>query len=386
MRSWQLLLYCFLFFFGSRIDCQTLELVQVLFRHGDRSPTDPFPNDVNNAYWIETTEGFGMLSNIGKQQHKALGQYLRQRYDGFLNSSYDHRQFSIDSTDVDRTLMSAYCNLAGLYPPSGNQVWNPAIAWQPIPVHTRPTESDYVLSTDSSCPKYDYLFDQVKNSPELVAINLENKYLYEFVTNQTGFYVYDIFSLNHVTDALYCDQCHNLTWPSWVPPLWDQMWHLHDIKFRYEYAVPELSRLKGGNLLGTFISNMKVKSTGIEPTVKVLFFSSHDSTLAAFLGALQLFNDITPPYASAIILELYKDASDVYSVQISYRNDTKVEPYLLTIPNCSNLCPLDQFINLTAPMVPEDIVNECFIIPTAPLFPLHYLSHMYQGILATVGF
>lgn len=31
--------------------------------------------------------------------------------------------------------MSAQANLAGLFPPTGDQVWNPDIRWQPIPVH-----------------------------------------------------------------------------------------------------------------------------------------------------------------------------------------------------------------------------------------------------------
>ena len=43
--------------------------------------------------------------------------------------------------------MSAYCNLAGLYPPEGTQVWSTDIKWQPIPVHTRSYDMDPVSST-----------------------------------------------------------------------------------------------------------------------------------------------------------------------------------------------------------------------------------------------
>ena len=44
--------------------------------------------------------------------------------------------------------MSAECNLAGLFPPQGSQVWNDEIPWQPVPVHTVTRESDYVSSLD----------------------------------------------------------------------------------------------------------------------------------------------------------------------------------------------------------------------------------------------
>ena len=53
-------------------------------------------------------------------------------------------QIFIRSTDCDRTLMSAEANLAGLYPPEGQQMFNPNISWQPIPVHTVPESEERV--------------------------------------------------------------------------------------------------------------------------------------------------------------------------------------------------------------------------------------------------
>lgn len=53
-------------------------------------------------------------------------------------------QIYVRSTDLDRTLMTAQAVLAGLYPPSGEQEWNPDIKWQPIPVHTIDPSKDVV--------------------------------------------------------------------------------------------------------------------------------------------------------------------------------------------------------------------------------------------------
>lgn len=61
-----------------------------------------------------------------------------------LSANYSRYQVNITSTDVDRTLMSAAADLAGLFPPQGNEIWNTDIPWQPIPVHTMPASEDYV--------------------------------------------------------------------------------------------------------------------------------------------------------------------------------------------------------------------------------------------------
>lgn len=43
--------------------------------------------------------------------------------------------------------MSAEANLAGLYPPRGQDMFNPNISWQPIPVHTVPESGEKVSSS-----------------------------------------------------------------------------------------------------------------------------------------------------------------------------------------------------------------------------------------------
>ena len=59
--------------------------------------------------------------------HYKLGKYLRNRYKNLLSDTYDENDIYIRASDVDRTMMSAMSNLAGLYPPKRDQIWNPQV-------------------------------------------------------------------------------------------------------------------------------------------------------------------------------------------------------------------------------------------------------------------
>ena len=56
----------------------------------------------------------------------------------------------------------------------------------------------------------------------------------------------------------------------------------------------------------------------------------HDTTVAALSQAMGIFNDLHPPYASAIIVELHASDSG-YLVKTFYRNDSTVEPYSMEV-------------------------------------------------------
>jgi len=78
------------------------------------------------------------------RQHYELGQWLRNHYKNLLVNDYTRDDIYIQSTDVDRTLMSAMSNLAGMYPPTERRQFDENLAWAPIPVHTIPEHEDYV--------------------------------------------------------------------------------------------------------------------------------------------------------------------------------------------------------------------------------------------------
>ena len=53
----------------------------------------------------------------------------------------------------------------------------------------------------------------------------------------------------------------------------------------------------------------------LEPSErKVFMYSAHDTTVAVFLSALKIFNNIQPPYCALVMVELHQapDTSEYY--------------------------------------------------------------------------
>lgn len=93
----------------------------------------------------------------GKDQQYDLGQFLRQRYDGFIDRQYDMDEIHVLSSDTDRSLMSAEANIAGFYPRTavlratreGSQSGfeSSKLDIQLVPIHTVPKHADKVMIT-----------------------------------------------------------------------------------------------------------------------------------------------------------------------------------------------------------------------------------------------
>uniref|UniRef100_A0A8C6AUP0 acid phosphatase n=1 Tax=Monodon monoceros TaxID=40151 RepID=A0A8C6AUP0_MONMO len=315
------------FWLDRGVGAKELRFVTLVLRHGDRSPIETFPNDpIKESSW---PQGFGQLTQLGMEQHYELGQYIRKRYEKFLNKSYKHEQVFVRSTDIDRALMSAMTNLAALFPPEGISVWNPSLPWQPIPVHTVPVSEDR-----------DFI---------------------EILPKFTGYHDQDLFGIwSKVYDPLFCEGVHNFTLPSWATEDTMTKLEISELSLLSLYGIhrqKEKSRLQGGVLVKEILYHMKSATQPLNHR-KLIIYSAHDTTVSALQMALDVYNGILPPHASCHLTELYFEKGE-YFIEMYYRNETQHEPHPLTLPGCTPSCPLTKFAELVAPVIPQDWSTEC---------------------------
>ena len=65
----------------------------------------------------------------------------------------------------------------------------------------------------------------------------------------------------------------------------------------------------------------------------------HDTTVAALLSAMGLFNGISPQYASAVVAELHENPKNTFYVNLFYKNQTYTDTFVpLTLPGKILLC------------------------------------------------
>jgi len=81
------------------------------------------------------------------------------------------------------------------------------------------------------------------------------------------------------------------------------------------------------------------------------------------LTALDDYNDIIPPFASAIIFELHRynatNNTSNYFVKVVYRNSTKTDLVKLRPFGLPVVCKLENFIANSQKYIPDDIKQEC---------------------------
>ncbi|KAK5983557.1 Histidine acid phosphatase, partial [Trichostrongylus colubriformis] len=214
-----------------------------------------------------------ILFQLGMRQQYALGKVLRKRYmtgtNPFLDKRYHSKQVYIRSTDVNRTLISAYSNIAGMFASgvAGKDYPNETnwpTGWTPIPVHTLPEDEDHAGNVFAPCPRAVQLDEELQRSKEFKQIAQDNKDFLDYLSKNTGMTV-DLRNLYQINDVHHIETLYNMSQPAWMTDeVSKRLRNLTSLVNEYTYGigepyVPELIRLRGGPLLRDIVDRMNHK-------------------------------------------------------------------------------------------------------------------------------
>lgn len=335
-----------------------LKLVNVVFRHGDRTPDDNgyelYPNDPFLKYDFYPT-GLGELTNKGKAREYQLGQFLRTKYDKFLGKLYTPNILEARSSDYRRTKASLQLVLAGLYPPVLIQKWNTIINWQPIPTDYTPRLYDNLLLPDE-CPRYLNEYDKVLEIPEIKEELAGFDDMNAKLTELTGKNISTPWDMYYLYHTFMAESSMNLHLPEWAYSVFPYGRLYDGIIFAYKVANYNKLQKKiyGGAILRKFIENMKVHvNDTLKPGKRIYLYSGHETNIASLLSTLDIYQPHVPEYSSAVLVELlYKE--NTYYVKILYYVGIPSQIKEMKLPGCEVLCPLEKFLQITTDVIPTD--------------------------------
>ena len=332
--------------------------IQLLTRHGDRTPLHPLPKKLQNVVWncsavdddevssLESTitlnkryvEGrealrgncmLGQLTVVGESQHRRLGQRFRETYVdslNFLSANLNKSEIYLRSTDTERTIRSALNFLTGLYP----------TADESMDINVVESVKDNAFPNRKYCPLLGKMLSHLKkNEKYRQYYDLKLKHLEKQYSETWGFPV-DLFHLNDVLRARFC---HGQPFPPDMTTK-DAESIMKHISMMYLFLdfPSEIKSLALGSFFQDWLKNFQSEK-------KFVLYSNHDSTLRIILSAFGLLDARAwPPYASHIVLELWENETKEKFVVFQY--DGKNEKLAPQFCEGETFCPFSGFVQL----------------------------------------
>ncbi|EPB86498.1 hypothetical protein HMPREF1544_06665 [Mucor circinelloides 1006PhL] len=390
-----------------------LRLLQIVHRHGERSPVrrrlegiiPPVWNlcDANASMFaaiakfqdekvqgmtsvhterlVETQESesrsvpiksgacyYGQLTNLGRYRMTSLGNRIREVYINklhFLPDVYDEESIYLRSSDYIRTQESVQQLVAGGLYPKGKRP-------QDVTLKLRIRDPrDDLMFPNPNCYR---LRSLSKEFNKTVSSMMQDKF--KSLTKRLSNYVDNVSLVSHpsangILDTLVAAKTHGFKLPSDID---DGI--LRDLEevvvkewFYGHMASAEVRRLGLGRLMGVIRDRMSLREKGgadDDEKLKLAIYSGHDTTVAPLLIILNAFDDRWPPFGSAILFELFKQKeSDQHFVRVKYNENT------LELPGCQakgdhkqgdkSLCTFEAFKKIVKDQVPADWEKECAI-------------------------
>jgi len=376
-------------------------LVIELFRHGARSPSQGTFDNSWDSY------GYGELTSVGMRQHYILGAAISQTYPTL--TPYDPTTVYVRSCDKNRTIMSAYCHLYGVYNGLGPNLpdtishqmtwppYDPDILAQvdtnnasalpnnfmPVPIHSVDSGEDYILESYKNCPDlsdiyYAHTDDDTVNEV-FQELNSTVSYINSQLPNQP---IKTMKDLKNFGDTAIANLYYGKTIPANIQPsspmfndiVFADQWYevyptLATKKQRQTFVAPLMWQIND------YINGVKNGSSSL----KFIVLSAHETTLMLILTGIGL---VTPECLRANWEAIRQDNAvpyplcsyPIFASQIVFEYYNTTDPYIvvkyndMVIDFCNTgngICSLNEFINvssaITGKMGYADFLKVCGI-------------------------
>lgn len=348
-------------------------------------------NPLQPLYWPGNCSS-GQLTPKGSHQLYKLGGVLKSIYIdklSFLNNNWNQAQKDIfvRSTNVWRTQQSATSLISGMFSSSVSKLSG-------LSIYTMPSEIETTVSNRKGCPKIVSLENEIKSSQTfknyLASIEHERTEFENILGEprigdykDTVDYYVDTFqarSCNGFSDVCKAKDSSNKNSTACVSKtMIDKMMEYGNAESRIFFrdhptVFPLVARLRMGGFLleikrnlllgiskhsGESLINTQHPDSESDPSFafppvfsddqfkkKFFYYSAHDTSLSALLGALHSQNMRWPPYASNFIFELWSKNSNAtdklvnYSLRMIYNGEAVRTPWCV-----SGVCPVSAFLN-----------------------------------------
>ncbi|CAK9822890.1 Lysosomal acid phosphatase [Anthophora retusa] len=345
-------------------DQTTIQQVIFVFRHGDRTPTETYPNDPYRNYKWEG--GHGALTKEGMLQLYNIGQWIRYKYGSIIGTKYENNLSFTQSSYADRCIMSAQALLAALYRPIAEEIFVPDLPWRPVPVHSIPRNLDKTITVKAPCPRLEEALKEAYAN-ESVRPGSPSKRYYQQLSHHTGQNITTITDVEFLYNTLEIEQRKGLRLPEWTNEYYNtEMREIAARSLAIFTSNTLQQRLRGGPLLKQILEHMHASKAG-QDTRRAYFYSAHDITLVNLLRTIGFTNEyFKPEYGTTLVFELHvaSNLTEDAEVKLMYLNDTeaiKFPPYPMKIPNCNAPCLLKNLIKLWEDVLPDNWDDECLL-------------------------
>jgi hypothetical protein len=335
--------------------------VAVVTRHGDRTPLEPFVVEGDGVEWNcglseeQTLRGLpgapassavryehvfarsstpfgsrmwagnctpGQLTLQGAEQCHRLGRAMGEIYRSTLRlipAEFDPSLVYVRSSDIWRTRQSAMAHLLGLFPATGET------APKKRTIHSQQAFTETIYPNFGMCPSLETAVQAVENSAEWTARQKDMEDVRSRLVLATATTWKNSF--DKYNDQLHGRLCHNMSLPV----------SMDDAQRVFEQADWENLVTTSGETIprlavGYFVQELTqfLATAGKTGAPVYGLFSAHDSSLSTLLGALG-YQEMWPPYASQLIVEVWSDtASQEVFTRVLYNGDLR---------NPVGLCP-----------------------------------------------